>query len=176
MSPSLKTGVTRALFCALGLSVLPLVATALPASAKTIVFKQTGRDMPLTLPDSWTVSPIANGLEIKGDDAEVFIWVQAVKDDAFSRTIDEYFAYFKKQGVTFTAKADQKQDTIGGIAVMLMDLAATYEGKETVVRFIISNAKAGAAKGTVIGYWASPAGDKAHDAAVTTLMSDLLKP
>jgi hypothetical protein len=176
MSPNRKTGAVRALVCALSLSILPILATSLAASAKTIVFKQTGRDTPIVLPDAWKVSPIANGIEIRSDDAEVFIWVQAASDDMVPKTIDEYFAYFKQQGVTFTGGADQNQDAIAGVPVIAMDLPATYEGKKTLVRFIISNAKAGASKGVVIGYWASPVGDKAHDAAVTALLGDLLKP
>lgn len=176
MFPIRMNRAIRALVCAIGLFFLPVLATTVPATAKTIVFKQTGRHMPLELPDDWTVSSIANGIEIKSDDAEIFIWVQAVDDDTVPKTIDAYFAYFKQQGVTFTGGADQKQDDIAGVPVIMMDLPATYEGKKTVVRFIISNAKAGASKGLVIGYWASPDGHKEHDEAVTTLMSDLLKP
>lgn len=176
MSPIRKTGAIRALVCAIGLAVLPVLATPFPASAKTIVFKQTGRDTPIGLPDSWKVSPITNGIEIRSDDGEVFIWVQAVNDATVPKTIDEYFAYFKQQGVTFTGGADQKQDVIAGVPVLMMELPATYERKKTLVRIIISNAKAGASKGLVIGYWASPVGDKAHDGAVTNLMGDLLKP
>lgn len=176
MSPTTKTGAARALLLALSLSCLPVFATALPAFAKTIVFKQTGRDTPIELPDAWAVSSIRNGIEIRSDDEEVFIWIQATTDETIGRTIDEYFTYFRQQGVTFTARAEQQQDVIAGVPVRLMDLPATYEGKKTLVRFIISNAKAGAAKGVVIGYWASPAGDKKHDAAVTVLMGDLLRP
>jgi hypothetical protein len=149
---------------------------ALPASAKVYAFKHTGHETRLTMPDSWSLTPINGGIQAQTGDGEVYIWVQAMTDSNVAPLIDEYFAYYKKQGVTFTGPTTNERGVIGGVAVRLMDAPATFNGKPTIVRFTFIDPKPGATGGLLIGYWASPQGDAANDTDVTRFMSDLLQP
>lgn len=149
---------------------------ALPALAKVYTFKRTGQNTPITMPDNWSVTAIKSGIEVKSGDGEIYIWVQAMTDANVTPLINEYFAYYKKQGVKFTGPTNDSSSVIGGVAVRLMDAPATFEGKPTIIRFTFTEPKPGAASGLLIGYWASPKGDRANNADVTRFMSDLLQP
>ena len=171
MSPS---SVMRALSLSLALAAMAAFSQA--AFAKTYVFKLTGRDTPIQLPNDWKTGTIANGVEFKSGDDEVYMWVQAVTNSTIDAAIDEYFNYYKKQGVTFGEPIDKSTDQIAGVSVSLLNIPATFEGGPTIIKFVISDSKDGAKKGMLIGYWASPKGHKAHDAAVVKILEDLLRP
>lgn len=158
------------------LAIAFALAVVLPAAAKTYVFKLTGRDTPIELPNDWKVATIQSGIEFKSGDDEVYMWVQAVTNSTVDAAIDEYFKYYKKQGVTFGQPIDKSTDQIAGVSVSLLNIPATFEGGPTIVKFVISDSKDGATKGMLIGYWASPKGHKAHDAAVVKILEDLLRP
>jgi hypothetical protein len=151
------------------------LALALPATAKIVTLKQTGRDIPFTVPDAWPVSQIPDGLQVKSPDGEVYVWFQATTPARLGAVIDDYFAYYKQQGVTFTGGMNESKGEIGGVAVSLMDPPATYQGEQTLVRFIFADAKPGVSKGLVIGTWASVKGDRLHDAPITHMITDILK-
>ena len=96
--------------------------------------------------------------------------------DSVERVIDEYFKYFKQQGVTTRQPVDQQKHTVGGVDLVQMDIPATYQGADTIVRFVITDARPNEAKGLFIGYWASPKGDKAHDATMSAIIADIVRP
>lgn len=171
MSPAI---VMRALFITLALAAM--VAFSQATFAKTYVFKLTGRDTPIQLPNDWKTGTIPNGVEFKSGDDEVYMWIQAVTNSTVNAAIDEYFSYYKKQGVTFGQPIDKSTDQIAGVSVSLLNIPATFEGGPTIIKFVISDSKDGANKGMLIGYWASPKGHKVHDAAVVKILEDLLRP
>ena len=96
--------------------------------------------------------------------------------DSVERAIDEYFKYFEKQGVTTHQPVDQQKHTVGGVDLVQMDIPATYEGAETIVRFVITEVRPNESKALFIGYWASPTGDKTHDATLTGIIADIVRP
>ena len=65
---------------------------------------------------------------------------------------------------------------MGGVELVQMDIPATYEGAQTIVRFVITDARPNESKGLFIGYWASPQGDKTHDATMSSIITDLMRP
>ena len=153
----------------------PLLLTS-PATAKVLSFKGTGVAFPINLPDNWRVRNIDRGVEIKSPDEEVYLWVEAVTLESMERVIDEYFKFFKQQGVTTRQPIDQQKHTVGGVDLVQMDIPATYEGAETIVRFVITEARPNESKGLFIGYWASPKGDKTHDATLSGIIADIVRP
>ena len=165
---------------ACAIAALPLMALSLPmtspAAAKALTFKGTGVAFPINLPDNWRVRNIDRGVEIKSPDEEIYLWVEAVTTDSVERVIDEYFKYFKQQGVTTRQPVDQRKHTVGGVDLIQMDIPATYQGADTMVRFVITDARPNEAKGLFIGYWASPNGDKTHDATMSAIIADILRP
>lgn len=165
------SGVLRGVACALALA-----AMAGPAFAKTYVFKRTGRETPIVMPDNWAVQTIPRGIQIRSNDEEVYMWVEAVTDGSLEEAMDEYMDYFKKEGVTFTGAPTQSKSSIAGTPVLFIDFPATYKGKPNLVRMLVSDAKAGEAKGMLVGYWASPEGDKKYEQPVGRIVEDLLRP
>ena len=165
---------------ACAMAALPLMTPPLlminPATAKVLIFKGTGVAFPINLPNAWRVRNIDRGVEIRSPDEEVYLWVEAVTTNSIERVIDEYFKYFEKQGVTTRKPIDQQKHTVGGVDVIQMDIPATYEGADTIVRFVIAEARPNESQGLFIGYWASPKGDKAHDATMSGIIADLVRP
>ena len=162
------------------IAALPLMTLSLPmtspAAAKAVTFKGTGVAFPINLPDNWRVKNIDRGVEISSPDQEIYLWVEAVTTDSVERVIDEYFKYFKQQGVTTRQPIDQQKHTVGAVDLVQMDIPATYQGAETIVRFVITEARPNESKSLFIGYWASPTGDKTHDATLTGIIADILRP
>jgi len=165
---------------ACAIAALPLMTPSLlmtsPVAAKVLTFKGTGVAFPINLPDNWRVKNIERGVEISSPDQEIYLWVEAVTTDSVERVIEEYFKYFKQQGVTTRQPIDQQKHTVGAVDLVQMDIPATYEGAETIVRFVITEARPNETKALFIGYWASPKGDKAHDATLTGIIADILRP
>jgi len=165
---------------ACAMAALPFLTLSLPmtspAAAKVLSFKGTGVAFPINLPDDWRVKTIDRGVEISSPDEEIYLWVEAVTTDSVERVIAEYFKYFQKQGVTTRQPVDQQKHTVGGVDLVQMDIPATYEGAETIVRFVITEARPNESKGLFIGYWASPKGDKIHDATMSGIIADLVRP
>ena len=165
---------------ACAIAALPLMTPSLlmtsPVAAKVLTFKGTGVAFPINLPDNWRVKNIERGVEISSPDQEIYLWVEAVTTDSVERVIEEYFKYFKQQGVTTRQPIDQQKHTVGAVDLVQMDIPATYEGAETIVRFVITEARPNETKALFIGYWASPKDDKAHDATLTGIIADILRP
>ncbi len=154
----------------------PSILMTSPAAAKALTFQGTGVAFPINLPDNWRVKNIEGGVEISSPDEEIYLWVEAVTTDSVKRVIEAYFKYFQQQGVTIRQPIDQQKHKVGGVDLVQMDIPATYEGAETIVRFVITEARPNETKGLFIGYWASPKGDKAHDATLTRIIADLMRP
>ncbi len=147
-----------------------------PATARTLTFKGTGVAFPINLPDNWRVKDIDRGVEISSPDKEVYLWVEATTAAGVERVVEDYFKYFRQQGVTTSQPIDQQKHTVGGVELVQMDIPATYEGAQTIVRFVITDARPNESKGLFIGYWASPKGDKTHDATMSSIITDLMRP
>lgn len=143
------------------------------ALAKVYAFKNTPTPLSINIPDAWTINPIKNGIEIRRPDDEVLMWIQAATEKTVGPLMDEYKAYFKQQGVTFTAEPKSQEHTMGAASVLDMELPATWKGKPTVVRIAVVTKATGA---VLIGYWASPKADKESDPEVNQILADIVAP
>jgi quinol monooxygenase YgiN len=54
-----------------------------------------------------------------------------------------------------------------------MDMPATWNGKPTVLRYILVEPTNAAKRRMMISYWASPEGDKTHGDAMSALIESL---
>lgn len=154
---------------ALGLAVAPGGVTL----AKTYTFKNAPAPLPITLPDSWKVGSIKNGIEIRRPDDEILMWVQAATAGSIGPLMDEYKSYFTKQGVSFTAEPKTQEHDLGQTKVLDMDLPATWKGKPTVVRIAVITKPDSS---LLVGYWASPQADKESDPEVNKILQGLVGP
>lgn len=144
------------------------------AFAKVYSFKAAGPALPITIPDSWTVSPVKSGIEIRRPDDEILMWVQAATETSVGPMMDEYKSYFAQQGVSFTGEPKSQEHQLGAASVLDMELPATWKGKPTVVRIAVITRQA--AKPLLVGYWASPQADKQSDPEVNAILGSLVAP
>ena len=164
--------------CAMATLILAttIAFTNSPATARTLTFKGAGVAFPINVPDNWRVKDIERGVEISSPDKEVYLWVEATTAAGVERVVEDYFKYFRQQGLTISQPVDQQKHTVGGVELVQMDIPATFEGAQTIVRFVITDARPNESKGLFIGYWASPQGDKIHDSTMSGIIADIVRP
>jgi hypothetical protein len=155
--------------------VLALAALlCLPGIALAKTAKLTPEDTVATLdfPDSWKISNIKRGLQAKSPDEEVYVWAELVASDQVDTVQKEHNVYFEKQKVTMS-QADPDGKEVDGRKWAFIEPKATYDGKPTVIRYIIINPKVASGKIIVFTYWASPEGDKNYDKEMDGVINSL---
>jgi hypothetical protein len=118
--------------------------------AKSAKLTQEDNVATLEFPDSWKISKRA-----KSPDEEVYVWAELVPADQIDTVQKEHDAYFEKQKVTMT-KAEPDGKEVDGRKWAFIEPKATYQGKPTIIKYIIINPKVPSGKIIVFTYWASP--------------------
>jgi hypothetical protein len=154
-----------------------LVVAALlcfPAIGLAKSVKLTPADTVATLdfPDSWKISNIKRGLQAKSPDEEVYVWAELVPAADVDTVQKEHDDYFEKQKVTMS-KAEPDGKEVDGRNWAFITPQATYNGKPTVIRYVIINPKLPSGKIIVFTYWASPEGDKNYDKEMDGVINSL---
>jgi hypothetical protein len=126
----------------------------------------------LDFPDSWKISNIKRGLQAKSPDEEVYVWAELVPSDEVDTVQKEHDDYFEKQKVTMS-KAEPDGKEVDGRNWAFINPQATYNGKPTVIRYIIINPKVASGKIIVFTYWASSEGDKNYDKEMDGVINSL---
>jgi hypothetical protein len=142
------------------------------AAAKTAKLTPSETVASLDFPDSWKVSNIKRGLQAKSPDEEVYVWAELVPSDEVDSVQKEHDDYFEKQKVTMS-KAEPDGKEVDGRNWAFINPQATYNGKPTVIRYIIINPKVASGKIVVFTYWASPEGDKNYDKEMDGVINSL---
>lgn len=145
-----------------------------PALAGSYSFKMAGASLPLAIPDGWKVSSIKNGIQVSRRDDEVLVWLQVATNDSIGPLMDEYKSYFTKQGVTFTGAPRTEEHDLGSASALDMRFDAKWKGAPTVVVLSVVTRKGNPAGTVLVGYWASPEGDKESDPQVGQLLASLI--
>lgn len=162
-----------------GLLVLPAQIGGLgprPAAAGSYAFKMSGASVPLAIPDGWQVSTIKNGIQVSRPDQEVIVWLQPATQESIGPLMDEYKSYFTKQGVTFAGAPKTEEHDLGSATALDMRFDAKWKGAPTVVVLSVVTRKGSPAGTVLVGYWASPKGDKESDPQVSQLLGSLIAP
>jgi hypothetical protein len=146
----------------------------LPAFALAKTAKLTPADTVASLdfPDSWKISNIKRGLQAKSPDEEVYVWAELAPSDEVDMLQKEHDDYFEKQKVTMS-KADPDGKEVDGRKWAFINPTATYQGKPTVIRYIIINPKVPSGKLIIFTYWASPEADKNYDKEMDGVINSL---
>src|SRR5512133_3698683 len=108
--------------------------------AKSAKLTQEDNVATLEFPDSWKISKRA-----KSPDEEVYVWAELVPADQIDTVQKEHDAYFEKQKVTMT-KAEPDDKEVDGRKWAFIEPKATYQGKPTIIKYIIINPKAPSGK------------------------------
>jgi len=144
-----------------------------PALAKNVKVATNGKPIVIEIPDIWKASEIDRGIQIKSSDEEIFFWVEAYDDSELESIKKEHAKYFTEQGISFTGEPKITGHDAGNYGVATIDFSASWEGKPTVVRYLLIEPKDTAKSRLIVSYWASPEGDKTYDPQMQGVVNSL---
>ena len=152
-----------------------IVAFAIPASAGTHKIPSEDPVAIMTLPDSWEVDEIEDGIEATSADGEVYFYVEATDADTVEEAMTEGAKYLGSKGVTVDEKSVKKEQTkLNGMDV----IEISWDGKDKDGAAKISLAVVAVTKGDglLLVYWASPEGEKKNAADLEKIANSIRKP
>lgn len=156
-------------------AVLSLMMTvcASAASALTMTLTKSDPIVSIDFPANWDVGEIKRGVEAKSPDRDVYVWFEVFAPAEYDTLVGEHKAYFDKQGVQRTGEARVFSNEESGVRIKFSDFPSTWKGAPTVLRYVAMDFGLPSQKQILMSYWASPAGDKAHDATVRALIDSM---
>jgi len=154
-----------------------VVATLLagPALAETHKIPEENPLVTVVVPDKgWSADKIARGIEVSDDDDEVYLSIEAIDDNNVTTTVTGAIAYLERQGVTIDASTKtEKEGRLGEFPVSDIGWKGKDKDGEVLVHLTIVTVTP--QRGILFTYYASPKGDKVHDAAVTAMVRSMKK-
>lgn len=157
------------------LTILALTAVlALPSFGKTYKLPKDEPLCSIDFPKSWTVKVEDEALDANSDDEEIYINIEVNDGDSIEGAIDETFGYLKKNKVIVDKKT-QKQ-TEGKLNGMDM-VDFSWDGKDAdgPTKVSLTIVQVNKKKALLILYWASPEGEKKHQADLEAIIKSLKK-
>lgn len=152
---------------------LAAVLAATPALAGKLALTSADPVAIVTIPDAWSGTKIARGLEIKTPDDEVYLWFELVAPADMPTVQKEHDVYFDKQGVKITGASETTKIEVKGRPWSVTELKATSKDGPSIIRYVAINPNVPSGKIILMTYWASPGGDKIHDAAMQALLDGI---
>jgi hypothetical protein len=151
--------------------VVCLAFIATPGVAKTVKVTPANPLAIVDIPDDWTVVDTKRGFGVKSPDEEVFFWIETFTPDQRASVVAEHDRYFKGQGVRITG--EPKIDTQGDRTMSIRSTVyrATWKGEPTVLRYLTIDLHLPSQTHILLSYWASPEGDREHDAAMDKIIA-----
>ncbi|MDU0341518.1 hypothetical protein [Bosea rubneri] len=144
-----------------------------PAMAGALSITDADPVAVVTIPDAWTSSKIARGVEIKTPDDEIYLWFELVAPGEIDTVQKEHNGYFDKEGVTITGASETMKQEVNGKAWSFTELKAKSKDGDSIIRYIAINPNVPSGKIIMMTYWASLDGHKEHDAAMKKLIDSL---
>jgi hypothetical protein len=156
--------------------VFALLTTLLaaPALAKTHSIPADNPIVTIVVPDKgWSASEIDNGIEVSDDD-EVYVAIQGVDGNDAAERVASAISYLKREGVTVDpASKTEKEGKLGAFDVFDLGWKGKDKDGEVLVHLTIINVTP--QRGVLFTYWATPKGDKQHDAALGAMPQSIKK-
>lgn len=146
------------------------------ASARQINLPAGNPIMGIDLPADWKAAASKRGIEVRSPDEEVFFWVEIYLPADKEAVTNEHQLYFARQGVEITGEPRTSRNTEGSVKVQATDFPATWKGKPTILRYLAVDPGLPAGNLVLLSYWASPQGDKMHDAVFRAVLKSLGPP
>ena len=128
----------------------------------------------VTVPDSWATDDIADGIEITSADGEVYMAIEATDADNVAEGMEEAVRFLKEKGVTVD------QDTVKQEEAKINDMPVvdvSWDGKDEdgPARVTLMVVSVTDKEGLLVIYWASPEGEKKHQADITKIAKSIKK-
>lgn len=147
-----------------------------PAAARPVSIPSGNPVVGVDIPEGWTTTPSKRGIAVKSPDKEVFFWIEVFLPADREAVIGEHERYFAKQDVRTTGEPKSTTSKHGPVTFTATDYPATWKGGPTVLRYLAIDPGLPAGNRVLLSYWASPEGDKMHDAAFKTILESLGPP
>jgi len=148
-----------------------LLGFAVASQAQTMSIGPGNGFASITYPTSWEVSKIARGVQGSTKDEEVYIWAEAYTVDTIDTILKEHEAYFTKQGVAMTGKSTSQDGTVNGVPGQFMTIAATWNGKPTLLQYVLLDPGPTSKWKLILCEWASPEGDKSYASDTKSILA-----
>lgn len=147
-------------------------ALALPAFAGVHKLPKEKPIATVTFPSNWKVEDNDESVDASSDDDEIYINVEVNDVESIEGAIDESFGYLKKNKVKIDKAAGKKSEgEVNGMKVTDFSWDGTdADGPCKVSLTIVDVADK---KGLLFLYWASPEGEKKHQAELTAILKSL---
>jgi hypothetical protein len=154
-----------------------VLATMLVASAQAETFPIPDNKpvATVTVPDKgWKTSKIARGIELNDDEDEVYLAIEGIDGSNIEETVAGAVAYLNRQGVTIDRSTKkEKEGTLHGFPAYDLGWQGKDKDGDVIVHLMIVSVTP--QRGVLFTYWASPEGDKEHDATIGEVIKSLKK-
>lgn len=149
-------------------------ALCAPAFAGTYKLPDKKPIVSITLPESWKTDEIDDGIESVSDDEEVYMAIESTSEKNVSKAMEESVQYLKKKGV-IVKQDTMKQETMKMGDMDVVDIS--WDGKDEDGDCKVSLTVVGMSdtQGLLITYWASPEGEKKHQAELNAIAKSIKK-
>ena len=136
-----------------------LASLPLAANAKSFTIPAPGAIAVVTLPDDWTNTEIAKGVESTSDDDAVYVAVEVTDLKDVSKAVTDTIVRLKSKDVVIDQSTKKQGDiTINGMTGVQVKWDGKDEDGPTHVSLTVLQVTD--AKGLILTYWASPEGEK----------------
>jgi hypothetical protein len=148
---------------------------AVPALAETHKIPEENPLVTVVVPDKgWNVTKIARGIELGDEDDEVYLSIEGIDGNNAAETGAAAVVYLNRQGVVLDQSTKKEQE--GKLGEFTMnDIGWKGKDKDGDVLVHITIVTITPQRGILFTYWASPKGDKQHDAAFTAMVKSIKK-
>jgi hypothetical protein len=157
------------------LAAVVSIVLAAPALAATHNIPDDNTLVTVVVPDKgWTASKIARGIEVSDADDEVYLAIEGVDGNNATETVAAAVGYLNRQGVAVDpATKTEKEGKLGEFPVYDLGWKGKDKDGDVLVHLTIINITP--QRGVLFTYWASPKGDKQHDAAIGDMVKSIKK-
>lgn len=155
-------------------TLLLAAAFALPLHAKVYKLPKEDTLCTINFPSAWKVKVEEESLDANSDDDEIYINIEVNDSDSIEGAIEETFGYLKKNKVSVDKKSEKKTEgKLNGMDVVDF----SWDGKDAdgATKISLTIVQVTAKKGLLILYWASPEGEKKHQAELDAILKSLKK-
>jgi hypothetical protein len=151
------------------------ILLATPVLAGTYRIPEDNPIATVVVPDKgWSADKIARGIEVSDDDDEVYLSVEAIDGHDATSTAASALVFLERQGVKVDATTKvEKEGKVGEFAAYDIGWKGTDKDGDVLIHLLIVTVTP--ARGVLFTYYASPEGDKEHEAALTAILKSLRK-
>lgn len=126
----------------------------------------------IDIPKAWKVSEIKRGMQIISPDKEVYMWFEAFAPNEKDALLKEHDSYFEKKKVTL-GKPRSQEMVLGGAKTIALDFPATYQGKKTIVQWLIVDPALKNGAKLLVSNWSSVEGNQKYDKAEEVMLTGI---